>query len=150
MHKHSIMRNKRMALNTCQFTLFQNFADSCLQNDPFFLISRIRASPWKNTPFFAKMGTSIRSALVQIMACRLFSTKSLSKPMLGVNWTLRNTLHWNFNQTIKLFFHENASENTVWGMPAISILSGGGGRVSKPQRKMIKRKPCAYILGRNV
>ena len=41
------------------FTLFQNFADSCLQNEPCFLISRIRASHWKNTPLFAKMGTSV-------------------------------------------------------------------------------------------
>ena len=38
------------------FTIFQNFADSCLQNDPFFLISRTRASHWKNTPFFRENG----------------------------------------------------------------------------------------------
>ena len=36
------------------FTLVQTFVDSCLQNDPFFLISRIRASRWKNTPFWRK------------------------------------------------------------------------------------------------
>ena len=46
------------------FTLFQKFADSCLKNDPFFLISRTRASHWKNTPFFAKMGTSVVYVLV--------------------------------------------------------------------------------------
>ena len=35
----------------------------------------------------------IRSALVKIMACCLFDTKPLSKPMLGiVNWTSRNRL----------------------------------------------------------
>ena len=47
------------------FTLFQNFADSCLQNDPFFLISRIRASHWKKSPFFAKMGKSVVYVLVE-------------------------------------------------------------------------------------
>ena len=41
------------------FTLFQNFANSRLPDDPFFLISRIRASHWKNTPLFAKKGTSV-------------------------------------------------------------------------------------------
>ena len=59
----------------------------------------------------------IGSALVQIMACCLFSAKSLSKPMLViVDWTLRNKLQWNFNQYTKLFIHENASENIVCEM----------------------------------
>ena len=35
------------------------------------------------SPSAAYMLQSIRSALVQIMACRLFSAKPLSKPMLG-------------------------------------------------------------------
>ena len=48
-----------------KFTLFQNFADSGLQNDPFFLVSRIRACHWKHTPFFAKMGTSMVYVLVR-------------------------------------------------------------------------------------
>ena len=34
-------------------------------------------------PSAAYMRQSIGSALVQIMACRLFGAKSLSKPMLG-------------------------------------------------------------------
>ena len=42
-----------------------------------------------------------------------------------VNWTLRNKLQWKFNENIKLFIHENASENIVCEMAA--ILSGGGG-----------------------
>ena len=61
MHNYSNMRNKQMVINTCQnlpfFKISQTHA--CLQNDPFFLISRICASQWKNTPFFAKMGTSV-------------------------------------------------------------------------------------------
>ena len=36
-----------------------------------------------------------------------------------VNWTVRNKLQWNFNQNIKLFIHENASENIVCEMAAI-------------------------------
>ena len=63
----------------------------------------------------------IKSALVQIMACRLFSTKPFSKPMCWVivNWTLRNKLQLNFNQNTKLFIHENASEDIICEMAAI-------------------------------
>ena len=39
-------------------------------------------------------------------------------------WTLRNKLLWNFNQNIKNFIHEKASENIVCEMAA--ILSRGG------------------------
>ena len=59
MHNNSNMRKKQMVMNNAKFTLFHNFAASCLQNNPFFLVSRIRASHWKNTPFFVKMGTSV-------------------------------------------------------------------------------------------
>ena len=34
MHNYWNMRNKQMVINTCQI-LPQNFADSCLQNDPY-------------------------------------------------------------------------------------------------------------------
>ena len=43
---------------------FRNFADLCLKNHPFSLISRIRAYLWKITPFFAKVGTSVIYVLV--------------------------------------------------------------------------------------
>ena len=36
-----------------------------------------------------------------------------------VNWTLKNKLQWNFNQTTKLFIQENASENIICEMAAI-------------------------------
>ena len=36
-----------------------------------------------------------------------------------VNWTLRNTLLWNFNQDTKLFIHENTYENIICEMTAI-------------------------------
>ena len=64
-----------------------------------------------HSPSTAYMCQWIRSALVQIMACRLFGAKPLSKPMLFiVNWTLRNKIGWNFNKNTKRFIHENASE----------------------------------------
>ena len=53
------------------------------------------------------MPQGIGSALVQIMACRLFDTKPLSK------------LQWNFIQNTKLFVHRNSSENIVCEMAAI-------------------------------
>ena len=56
----------------------------------------------------------------QIMACRLFSAKPLSKPMLGYCWLDSGIkLQWNFNQNTKLFIHENASEKIVCKMGAI-------------------------------
>ena len=36
-----------------------------------------------------------------------------------VNWTLRSNLQWIQNQNLKLFFHENASENIICEMAAI-------------------------------
>ena len=41
-------------------------------------------------------------------------------------WTLRNKLQWNFNQSTKVFIHENAYENIVCAMAAI-LQSGGDG-----------------------
>ena len=62
----------------------------------------------------------IGSALVQIMACRLFGTKPLSKQCwVIVNWTLRNKLQWSFNPNIKLLIQENVPENIVCEMAAI-------------------------------
>ena len=67
----------------------------------------------------------IGSAMVQIMACRLFGTKPLSEPgtsilaILVPVWTntwllsIRNKLQWNINQNTKLFIHENTSETIV-------------------------------------
>ena len=47
-HAEQTNGNKYMS----NVTLFHNFADSSLQNGPFFLISRIRASHWKISGFF--------------------------------------------------------------------------------------------------
>ena len=59
-------------------------------------------------------------ALVQVMACHLFSAKPLPEPVLTfVNWSLRNKLQWNLNRNTKLFIQENAFENVVCKMAAI-------------------------------
>ena len=64
------------------------------------------------------------SALVQIMACHLFSTKQLSKPMLGyyqldlweqTSVNFQNLKVW--NQNTKSFIHKNAFENIVRKWP---------------------------------
>ena len=62
---------------------------------------QINSSP----PSAAYMRQWIGSALVQIMACRLFGAKTLSKPVL--------------DQNKKLFSHENAPESIVCEMAAI-------------------------------
>ena len=54
--------------------------------------------PYSFWLYAAYMCQWIGSALVQIMACRFFSAKPLSKPScVIVNWTLRIKLQWNFN-----------------------------------------------------
>ena len=54
----------------------------------------------------------IGSELVQILACRQFGTKPLSKPMVGYCSLEKNKLQWNINQNTKLFIHENTSDIT--------------------------------------
>ena len=62
--------------------------------------------------------------LVQIIACRLFDAKPLSKSMLGYcQLNTMNKLQWNFNQNTKIFIHKKAYENIACEMAA--ILSGG-------------------------
>ena len=60
------------------------------------------------------MGELIRWALVQIMACRLFGTKPLSKPILGYC----QLDPWE-HQITKLFIPGNVSENIICEMAAI-------------------------------
>ena len=69
------------------------------------------------------MGQWIGWALIQIMACGLFSAKPLSKPMLLFCQFDHKEQIWNFNQNTKFFIHENASENIVCEMA--TILSRG-------------------------
>ena len=61
-----------------------------------------------------------RSSLVQIIACRLFGAKPLTKPML-VYCQLEpyEKLQRNFNQYTELFIHETSTENIVCEMAAI-------------------------------
>ena len=66
------------------------------------------------------MRQRIRSALVQIMACRLFGAKPLSKPMLGY---CQLDPQRNSNQNTKIFIHKSASEIIVCEM--VAILSMG-------------------------
>ena len=68
-------------------------------------------------PNAAYMWQIIWSALVQIMACCLFGTKLLSKPMLG--YCQLDKLQWNFNQNTKFFIHGNAPDYTICKMKAI-------------------------------
>ena len=68
-------------------------------------------------PTSAYMLQWIWSALVQIMARRLFRAMALSKPIWDIiTWTLRQ---WNLNLNTKLFIRENAPENIVCKMAAI-------------------------------
>ena len=80
----------------------------------------INSSP----PSAAYMHQWIGSALLQKMACRLFGAKPLSKPMLDYcRLGPKEQTSVKFIQNIKLFIHENASENIVCEMAA--VLSSG-------------------------
>ena len=77
---------------------------------------RVNSSP----PSAAYMRQWIGSALVHIMACRLFGTKPLSKPLpVFVNWSLGIKLQWKFNPNTKIFIHENPFKNVVCERAAI-------------------------------
>ena len=66
------------------------------------------------------MRRGIGSALVQIMACCLFGSKPISKPMLAiVNRTVRNKLQWLFIRIQNISFTKNDSENIASQMAAI-------------------------------
>ena len=72
----------------------------------------------------AYMRQWIGSALVQIMLVASSAPSQYQNQCyVVVNWTLGNKLQWHFNQNVKLFVHENASENIVCEM--VAILSRG-------------------------
>ena len=76
------------------------------------------------------------SPLAQIMAWRLFGTKSLSKQMLEyniVNWTLRNKHQWNLNWDLYIFSQGSALEN-------------GSHFVSASNVKQVYKIPISQIL----
>ena len=87
-------------------------------------LHEVNSSP----PSTAYMRQWIGSALLQIMALRLFGAKPLSEPMFYLNWILWNILQWHFNPKTNVFIHENASKNIVCEMAAIlprkSIVQG--------------------------
>ena len=60
--------------------------------------------------------------LNQIMTCRLFRAKSLSKPVLPQLETHSNTFQWNWNQHATSLIQLNESENAVCKI--VVILSG--------------------------
>ena len=91
----------------------------------------INSSP----PGDAYMRQWIRSVLVQIMACRLFSAKPISIPMLGYSQlNPRNKLHLNSNQNVKLLICENAYKNIVCEIAAIL-----------PWRRWVKNAACKMV-----
>ena len=69
-------------------------------------------------PSVAYMRQWIGSALVQIMACRLFRRQDTIWNNAGLlsSGLFTNKRQWNFSQNRKLFVHENASENIVGEM----------------------------------
>ena len=86
------------------------------------------------------------SALVQIMACRLFGAKPLSKPMLGYcQLEIWNRSQWNFYQNTKLSIHKNTSANTVCEMEVIlsrkdELIYSKMGGCNNP--KLVTRSTC--------
>ena len=103
---------------------------------PKYLLSRVCTTIIVNSSphSAAYVRRWIGSALLQIMVCRLISTKPLSGQTFRYSQELscgpliyRNKHQWNFNQNRKLFIHGNASEYIVCEMTAILSRGGGGG-----------------------
>ena len=89
-------------------------------------IIRVDENDIKSPPFsVAYVRQWTVSALVKIMACRLFGAKPLSKPMLVYHpldhWEQTSMKFWS---KWNLFIHENGSQNIVCEMA--TILSRGG------------------------
>ena len=82
----------------------------------FAIIGNINSNPLGAVYMRHWIGT----ALIQIMACRLFGAKPLSKPILGDchldSW---DKIQWNFNPNSCIFIQENAFENVVCETAAI-------------------------------
>ena len=115
---------------------------SCL-NDITWAIHTIPIN--SSPPSAIYMCQWIRSALVQIMACRLFGAKPLylNQCWFIVNRTLGNKLQWNFNQNTKPFSHENAFENIFCEKPAILFMGDG---LTAPGTGTLKAGTCITIL----
>ena len=79
-----------------------------------WILRTVNSSP----PSAAYMSRCIGSALVQIMACRLFGAKPLSEPVLSHS-QLDPQEQTSVKFESKHFIHENAYENIVCGMAAI-------------------------------
>ena len=102
-------------------TYYLEVLELVLLDNGDFICLLVISSP----PSAAYMRQSIAWALLQIMACRLFGAKPLSKPVLVIiNWTPRNELQWNFNQNLKFFIEENAFE---------IVVCQNGGHFPRPQ-----------------
>ena len=95
------------------------------ENDTFKITAAsTRVSELTHLPLSPHICQWIGWALVQIMACRLFGTKLLSKPMLGYyQLDPYEQIKWILNQNTKVFIHKNASEYIVCEMT--TILSRG-------------------------
>ena len=65
MHNYSHMRNKQIVINQCKFVLFFKFSRTqACKMTPFSWFREFAPLIKKNTPFFAKMGTSVVCVLV--------------------------------------------------------------------------------------
>ena len=114
----------------CRFTDFDDITlySSHAFYDNIFAVARIVIIFTRNQGYLvnssphsaAYMRQWIGSALVQIMACRLFATKPLPEVMLAY-WQPDSWEHTavKFVSKYKLFFHENAYGNVVCENAAI-------------------------------
>ena len=122
-----IYANNQIDIQTFYFLILNYGNRSIWATSVNTMVSSFNSSP----PSAAYVCQRIWSALLQIMAFRLFGDKPLSKPMLGYcQLDLGNKFQWNFNQNSKFFIHENATENVVCETPA--ILSRGGWDMKDP------------------
>ena len=95
MHNNSNIRNKQMVINSCKIYPFSKFRGFMPAKWPFFLVSWIRPSHWKNTPFFAKMGTSVVYVLVGSRGAGIIHVLQLVKTVSALVSKLAWWTHYN-------------------------------------------------------
>ena len=92
-------------------------------------------------PSAAYMHQWTGSALVQVMACRLFGAKPLPEPML----TYCQLEFWSLNWNSVIFIQENAFKNVVWQAEWRPFCPGGDELIQQYSWMLQEAPMCKHI-----
>ena len=108
-------------------------------------VNKLHASTNPSPPSAAYMRLWIGSALVQIMACRLFGAKPLSKPIPGYcQLDLYEQTSVKFYKNSKVSIHKNTFEYIVCKIAAI-LSQGRWANYHNEYKQYKQNKACFYV-----